>query len=166
MTERKYLLPQVDKKTLDQYATSHPELGPNYLENKLAEFSDHKDYMYSFLLKCVSEKNYHGISVVLVVRDLLEIAAQQQYFGELPVIAPNIAQRVDDEVKTKGEGFYYEMIERLREDNGLLINVLDRELNNTNDLPTATPALEMYRMLEIASEKQLTDLVANAEYLH
>jgi hypothetical protein len=140
MTERKGLLPELDLETMVSTIKKINKNTNEHIIRLMNKFEENEDYMLNFILEQKKEGNDQGGGFTIMVYSLLETAYKKQYCEDLPVINSNTASLVEQEIAVKQEeGFFYEMLERLRDDNGLLADCIDRELNSTNDLKSVIP---------------------------
>ncbi|MBR9683651.1 hypothetical protein GOV03_03875 [Candidatus Woesearchaeota archaeon] len=165
MTERKYLLPQVTADALFEFNKRIAEDSDKIANETIEGLLNDTPALSLFFIEHQKAGNYMGATFAISVYQMLKIASEQQQLGKLPIISDGGIRLVGEELSTKSkDGFFYEMIERLREDNRVLAVTLDRQLNRSNDLNSVIPAVELYRMLEIAAEKELESLVIDKKY--
>ena len=163
MTERKASLPNVTPDIVDS-ANREIDEDSLYAEKKLKKFEDNQDHILDVILKRSRSGNYTGVGFALTVYRMLEIASEEEHMGELPVITKDITNRVKGEYVGRQKGFFYDMLGRLREDNGWIAASIDEMLDETGDLESVIPAVEMYRMLEIALERRWTNQIDKQRY--
>lgn len=162
MAERKVLMPKLTwdmVNSVNKEAYTDPD---GYMEDMMKKFEDREDYMTDFVFKHVDDGNLRGIGFALIIYNTLETASYKQHLKPLPIITKDISVLVEKEIAARQEGdFTYEMIKRIREDDKVLVSIIDDEVNLANSFESVEPALEMYHMLEIAEEDERSEKLAN-----
>ncbi len=121
--------------------------------------------MLNFILKYRDEGNHQGAGIALTIYRMLEIASYKQNLKPLPKLTEDISVSVEEEIAKMGEDYFVDdVVERLREDNTLLAEVVAREINSAGNRKSVKPTVEMYRMLEIAEEEDMSAKLANGNF--